>query len=464
MDINTEEPSAGRTLVEFDRLSKGIDRILERWTGDDRPTKLTLLNDLAAAIRPGSNWGALKANQQSHQHLGQGFNTNLIPKVDRSAEQFPARLTEVRYDQDSIELAYLIEEIRPLFGMLYSGDPIIGLELNAVEGNGYSEASIYAKVIVNSGGAISVAEAYASDLDPVVARLVYNAIQNLNSIDFYPTMAQGDCRSLRVIVGPFDCVLSIPEYYAGKREEDFASQGLRVLLDEGKTPSITDLDIALRLASASIPLLGLKQLGDLESVRFKLSQPLMQVWEPVEFSAPDLLDDRPMFWIPDGEYWTHQDDYLLDHNIWTHSTLGEPLDLALALIDIDDLDVYLKVSLTPMPKQSRKSSELKANWRGGFHRSFQVLRIRRGQPTEELRLSDTVRKRFETGLIGWAIHEGHEVVENQSHTKTEALIRRDVRRASQHLRQVEAIMNGADPTDIELLRRIRHGKEGRHED
>lgn len=53
--VNTDELSAKVFLVDLDRLSKGVDRILERWTGEDRLTKQTLLNDLAAAISPGSN-------------------------------------------------------------------------------------------------------------------------------------------------------------------------------------------------------------------------------------------------------------------------------------------------------------------------------------------------------------------------------------------------------------------------
>lgn len=454
--MNTDVQSVETFPIKLEGLSKGVDRILERWTTENRPTKLTLLNDLAAAISPGSNWGALKAKQTKRAHLPTGQNTGFIPAINRSAKEFPARLAEVKNAGNGIDLAYLIEEIRPLFAMRHAGDPIIGLELSVVEGNGYSETSIYAKLILNHGDAIGIAEACASDLEPIAAQLVFNAIQNLNSIELYPTLAQSACKALRIVVGPFDCVLSIPEFYGRMPDENHASQGMRVLLDEGDTPSVTDLDLALRLASAVAPHLGQKQFAELGSVRFRLSQPLMQVWEPIGFTAPDLLDDRPMFWIPDGEYWAHEgDNYLLDHNIWTHSTLGEPLDLALALINIDDPDVYLKVLLTPMPKRSQRSGQRQENWRGGFHRDFQVLRIRDGEPTQELRLDAETKMRFEAGFLGWAMHEGHEIVEDRALTRTEALISRDLRRASQHLLQVEAIMNGVDPRDKELLRGFR---------
>lgn len=456
MNLDTDVQSAETFPIKLEGLSKGVDRILERWTSENRPTKLTLLNDLAAAISPGSNWGALKAKQTKRARLPTGLNTSFIPAINRSAKEFPARLAEVKNTGNGVDLAYLVEEIRPLFAMRHAGDPIIGLELSVVEGNGYIEASIYAKLILNRGDAIGIAEAYASDLEPIAAQLVFNAIQNLNSIELSPTLAQSACSALRILVGPFDCVLSIPEFYGRMPDENHASQGMRVLLDEGDTPSVTDLDLALSLASAVAPHLCQKQFAEYGSVRFRLTQPLMQVWEPIGFTAPGLLDDRPMFWIPDGEYWAHEgDNYLLDHNIWTHSTLGEPLDLALALINIDDPDVFLKVALTPMPKRSQRSGQRQENWRGGFHRDFQVLRIRDGEPTQELRLNAETKKRFDAGFLGWAMHEGHEIVEDRALTRTEALIPRDLRRASQHLLQVEAIMNGVDPRNKEMLRGFR---------
>ncbi len=111
-----------------------------------------------------------------------------------------------------------------------------------------------------------------------------------------------------------------------------------------------------------------------------------------------------------------------------------------------------------MPNSSKSFGRLQENWPGGFPRYLPVLRLRAGEPAQLLRLEDQTKERFERGFIGWAVHEGHEVVEDRARTRTEALIPRDLRRASQHLRQVEAIMNGADPTDKELLRRIREGK------
>ncbi|WP_417818788.1 hypothetical protein [Tritonibacter scottomollicae] len=455
MNLPERPGPAGTIPVNLDHLSKGVDRILQRWVGDNRPTKLTLLNDIAAALSPGSNWGALRARQSGRQPVVSESNARLIPQIDRSAPEHPARLAEIKRDENRMELIDLTTEVRPLFGMRYAGDPIIGLQLNVTEGNGYSEASIYAKLILSRDGELRVQRVYAPDLDPHMAQLVYNAIQNLDSVDLYPTLAQGACPSLCILLGPFDGVVSIPEHYSRGSDDSFKSQGARVLLDEGETPSIKDVDLALRLASATVPHLGLKQFEDVGAIRFKLSQPLMEIWEPEDFTVPERLDDRPMFWIPTGQYWAHQDEYLIDNNIWTMSTLGEPLDLALALVDIDDPDVYLHVSLTPMPKRSRKSSALEENWRGGFHREFEVLRLREGEPVKKLSLHGDIKERFETGLMGWAIHEGHEVVEDLSRTKIRALIPRDVRRASQHLPQVEAIMNGVDPTDRDLLKRIR---------
>lgn len=193
-------------------------------------------------------------------------------------------------------------------------------------------------------------------------------------------------------------MLSISEFYGSAPDESFASQGLRVLLDEGDTPSATDIDLALRLASAAAPHLGQKQFSEHGGVRFRLSQPLMQVWRPVDFSAPDLLDDRPMFWIPDGEYWVHDgDDYLLDHSIWTHSTLGEPLDLALVLINIDAPDIYLRVLLTPMPKRSKNPVGCKITGEEG---SIETFRFSGYEQVNQFRnfAWTTTQKTFRNGI------------------------------------------------------------------
>ena len=202
MNIPEKTEPAGTLPINLDHLSKGVDRILQRWVGDDRPTKLTLLNDIAAALSPGSNWGALRARQSGHQTVLSESNARLIPPMDRSAPEHPARLAEIKRDESRMELIDLTTEIRPLFGMRYAGDPIIGLQLNVTEGNGYSEASIYAKFILSRDGELNVQRVYAPDLDPHVAQLVYNAIQNLDSVDLYPTLAQGLVPPFASCLGP----------------------------------------------------------------------------------------------------------------------------------------------------------------------------------------------------------------------------------------------------------------------
>jgi len=69
MKFHTETPDSDVIQVKFDHLSKGVDRILDRWKSDECPTKLTLLNDLANAISPGKNWGAIKAKSSRNRKL-----------------------------------------------------------------------------------------------------------------------------------------------------------------------------------------------------------------------------------------------------------------------------------------------------------------------------------------------------------------------------------------------------------
>jgi hypothetical protein len=440
--------------VKFDRLSKGIDRILERWPDGSRPTKLTLLNDLAAAIQPGSDWGALKASTDAGSRTSRSTHVDLIPKVSRTAVRLPARLTPVNIDEDEPNLSDLAQNLQPLFTMKHGGDLIIGLELSLTDGNGFCEASIYTNLILVRDGQVRVIPAYARDLAADAAQLIFAAIHDLQAIELYSVFAQADCGRLHILVGPCDSVGSLPEIFGRGAPADLPAHSLRILFDQGKTPSAADLDILLRLASSALPHLSLKQFPSDKAVQFRLTQPLNDAWKPADFIFPPDLDDRTMFLVPGSTDWVHDDDYLYKNRVPIHSKLNEALDLALTLIDIDDPDVYLKVSLTPQPKNLRTPNGLKPGWRGGFHSGWEILRMRQSGGAEILSLDQATRKRLAAGLHGWAIREGFSLVQSRARVKAEALIQRSRRRAAHHLKQVEAIMNGADPMDETLMQSL----------
>ncbi len=447
MTKSTNARSNDAAFIEFCKLSKGVDTILDRWPNSDRPTKLTLLNDLAAAIKPGANWGALKATANQVPAIKRESYSGLIPPMPQSSNVLPARLCELTSNERSVTAFELAEDLQPLFALEHRGNPIVGLALSVSDGNGFCEASIYGQLIVNRAGAIHSEQVHAHDLSPEVARLVYCAIQNLEAMELYPIFAQLDCGRMHTLLGEFPFIAALPETYGRSASPELPSQGLRLLFDETYVPSSSEIDFALRLASATLPYLDLKQFPS-EPASFALSEPLHHVWKPVDFDLPPHLDERPMFRKPDTNEWFHDDDYLYDTGIQTSLTLGEPLDLALALINIDDPNVYLKASLIPGPKNPRGSYGLKQGRRGGLHRQWQVLRLRAGKTAEVLSLDESTRKRLELGLNGWAIHEGYSVSDNVSQVKAEALIARSTRRASHHMGQVRAIMDGVEPADV----------------
>lgn len=439
--------------IEFDKLSRGVDRILDRWTNGNKPTKLTLLNDLAAAIQPGADWGALKAaakrspvtNLKSHAHL--------IPNLPKMAAILPARLSAVSYGENDLRISELTNDVQPLFSLNHDGDPIVGLLLNMTDGNGSCDVSKYSRLILVRDRKTYTKSLHALDLAPDTARLIYGSIHNLQLTELYHVFAQSDCGRLHILLGPSQCIASVPEAYGRVAPPSIPSQGLRILFDDGDVPSAEAVDNLLRLASAVLPHLGLKQFPT-EAVQFKLSEPLIQVWKPLDFEFSQHLDERPMYRQPGSQDWVHDDDFLYDHRIQPSTTLGEPLDLALALINIDDPDVYLKVSLIPGLKRAKRSTGLKPGWRGGFYREWDILRLRSGNRAEILALDEATRRRLETGLNGWAMHEGYNLTDDLSQVKAEALVSRHSRRASHHMKQVEAIMDGADPTDKTLMKSL----------
>lgn len=441
-------------LVELDRLSKGIDRILARWPDGSRPTKLTLLNDLAAAIQSGSDWGALKSSTGVRPPTMRRTHADLIPKVSQAAVRLPARLSPVDSDEDDPKLRDLAQNVQPLFTMTHYGDAIIGLALSLNDGNGFCEASIYTKLVLLRDGQVHVVPADVRDLAADAAHLIFAAIQDLQAIELYSVFTQAACGRLHILIGPCKSVGSLPEFYGRGAPADLPTQSLRILIDEGETPSAADLDVLLRLASATLPHLSLKQFPADKTVQFRLTQPLAGVWKPADFKLPAGLDDRTMFLIPGSADWVHNDRYLYKNRVPIHSKLNEALDLALTLIDVDEPDVYLKVALAPEPKNPRTPNGLKPGWRGGLHPEWEIFRKRPGQVAEVLSLDQAMRKRLVAGLNGWAVREGFSLVQDRSQVKAEALIQRSRRRAAHHLKQVEAIMDGADPADEALMQSL----------
>ncbi|VDC33791.1 hypothetical protein [Pseudogemmobacter humi] len=438
--------------VGFDQLSKGIDKILVRWPTGERPSKLTLLNDLAEAIRPGSNWGALKALKAAPAPTVAQSNAELIPYPATSSVRMPARLTPVAHDEDGHTLLELTESLRPLFSMSHRNDPIIGLDLTLTDGNGFISASIYSRLILLHEGRTRSVPVFAHDMDAETVALIFGAIQEIELTELYPVLTQAGNNDLRIILGPCQSIGAFPEPYSNGGSAEHL--GLRVLFDEEAPPGAADLDVLLRLASVATPHLSLKQFPANKQIQFRLTQPLTDIWAPTDFEIPANLDDRPVFLLPGAEGWVRDSDRIFDVRIHGHSKLGEALDLALTLINIDDPDIVLHAAVTSEPKRLKQGVVERAGWRGGFHKDWRVLRVKSGRRPEILRLEPALRARLEAGFNGWAARDGFKLVEAISEVEAEALIPRNRRRATHHLKQVEAIMHGADPMDKELMQTL----------
>lgn len=168
----------------------------------------------------------------------------------------------------------------------------------------------------------------------------------------------------------------------------------------------------------------------------------MNAWSATEFLVPELLDGRDLFRPNARSDWSHGGDFMCKRRVSEYGKLGEALDLALALIDVDDPEVYLHVHLTSEPKRA-KNSRARPGWRGGLVEGWRVLRMEPGSDPMILSLDEETEKRFAAGLHGWAKEEGYSVETEVPKQAVEALISRDARRASHHLDDVRALMDSA---------------------
>lgn len=448
--------------TSLDCLSKGVDRILERWQAPDRPSKLTLLNDLAQAIRPGANWGALKHLSdnpsaqvtEGPQNTVNGNHAVHLPNPPKNAIVLPARLFQIESGAGDTSIFDLANDSFRLFSLYHKSDPIIGLELSVWEGNGDCDVSIFTRFILSRGNEIFVENVQALEMNPEVASLVLRAVQNLQWAAIYPTFAQADCGRLRIILGSFHVAAALPDLRRSGAKPDVPSQGVRILFDEHEIPSTSDLDKCLRLVSASLPHLELETFPHTDPVQFRISQPRVNVWNPVDFEVPEAFDGRTLYREVRGGKWVHDAEFVWKKRLNQYGVLGEALDLALALIDIDDPNLYLHVSLTSAPKRKQSDPTL-PGWRGGIVVGWRILKLLEGLEPQVLSLDAATQSRLDAGVNGWAVHEGYSVGDGSAKADIQALLPRGARRASHHLEQVRALMDGADPNDVELMRSLK---------
>jgi hypothetical protein len=407
--MNTETEADRHQLVTTSlvRLSSAISRILSRFSSESTPTKLTLLNDLAEAIRPGSNWEALEAamRPEAQEERRQAAAAEVaIPPAPRGARTLPARLWLIEDEAEQVRLRDLIEDSRPLFVLTHRGLPIVGLELQAYDGNGDLDVSFWPNLFVLKDGQVAYYTPHALGMEDEVARLAFGAVQNLTAAPFYSVFGQLDAASLRIILGPCAAAAAIPSSVGQAAPRDIATQSVRVIAAKDSPPDERELEILLALAGSAMPHLGVKGFGTLDGiVRLRISVPRHVTCSPVKMSLPDALGEYDSFWRNGGEGWSAADPRGLYSGI--PGTIAEALDLALAVLNIDDPDLFLHAWVYP-PSKKELNSRPEVGWRGGLFAGWRILRLRPGAPAESLSLPPEEWNRLELSLNGWTIREG----------------------------------------------------------
>jgi hypothetical protein len=434
-------------------LSQAIERILKRFPDGERPSKLLLLNDLAGAIRPGANWGALKAAALAS---GEGGSVRretptkrallLAPHAAKGARVLPARLHAMAHDPKAFSLAEDIEDVLPLFDLTHDGEPIIGLEVVVEEGNGYADATPWPNLFVLSGGRVERRRDPAIAMEDKVARLVFAAVQNVAALRLYPLLAQLAAHRLHVIFGPARAIGVFPVGWSGGPRRDLvAAQAARVVAPADAPLAAGDLDAIARLMGAALPTLGLEDYGALDGpVRFVFSEPRDVSWKAL--SAKDLPANpasSEFLWRgPDGA-WRRDDFHLAKGFVMEPYKLDEALDLTLAALDVDELEhIFLHAVIAP-PRGRSNKLKIEPGWRGSLLHGWRIVRLRPGSQPEEAALPDEISEKIAAGLEGWAAREGYNVAAGPSRDAVEVLIPRPLRRASNHLDEVRALVDVA---------------------
>lgn len=335
-----------------EHLARAVDRLRERFPTDARPDKNALLNDLAAALRPGSNWGGLlAAGRTSDATAGIG---RIGVKVNGHGAAAPSGrlIPEISPAPGSTPVAALVRRVDPTQGILEAppftdeldlaeigpvdGRTVVGLVLDISENIGGFDTSPFPKLLLRAAdGAVSIAWSDAGDLPSGLAWVILGTLQNSYLTDWPGLIVPEGIASATIVLGPAAGAAVLPSGLTeAVRRGDAVDRGdaeaVRLLLAED---AAWDAATALaRLVEAALPALAAERNeAPPAPVHLRLDDPAEQrgLWRPLADAIP--APPWPHGWlVRERRKWTGEPKSLESVHADTLSyVLGEALAFAM---------------------------------------------------------------------------------------------------------------------------------------
>ena len=282
-----------------DHLSRGAEAVLKRFPKSQRPDKNAILNDIAAALKPGKNWGGLLADARSQLQT-----RHLLDQVISSLSQIPARSsTRAAVSAHIGAVERRISDARGLIDLapfaspvgqaaaekLIDGAILAGIVVDIFEEQaGYGVQPITTLLLIRDGQMLAL-DYILIETSLEISVLVLGVLQEVWLTEWTDLLRSEGISMAKVIVGPRRGAAVVPfeTIEAVKRQQDvdkLDAEAVRfVVPEENYDPE--DTDLLVRLTEMALP-----ALAEIESklVRIDLAgrNPDTGIWMPIDQSIP----------------------------------------------------------------------------------------------------------------------------------------------------------------------------------
>lgn len=204
------------------QISQAADRIMARWPKDDvsRPEKLAILNDFAASVRPGTNWGGLVekcrgAAKDSHSEAESAARLRKIvanvKSLSGTATAVGARVTEFADAQGLLDSpSMLTSQVADACLDLPGGGNLVGVCLRVFETQSWAQFEIDPVLVIEESGEVVTMNVDIHDTPAALLAALYRIMERASQLQWWSFLQSHGLSQAYLVFGPAHCVGLIP--------------------------------------------------------------------------------------------------------------------------------------------------------------------------------------------------------------------------------------------------------------
>ena len=214
--------SQANIVVTAGQISQAVDRIIARWPKDDadRPEKQAFLNDFAASVQPGRNWGSLVANCLTAAKVSPSQNETParlrkaiagLKSLPVSATAVGARVTEYKNAQELLDSPSLLDiNIADACLDLPGGGNVVGVCLRVIETQSWAQFEFDPILVVEDEGEVITMNVDLHAAPSALLAALYRIMERASRLQWWSFLQSHGLSQAYLVFGPAHCIGLIP--------------------------------------------------------------------------------------------------------------------------------------------------------------------------------------------------------------------------------------------------------------